>query len=208
MCPSVLLPVLCCFQSKLSLYFLLLPFTSPLWWKRGCLTGLTSCCLCAYLWLEVLFFQVNGVLPILPLLFPVLWILATAFGEARVLAQMSKASSTSLVGICPHQTTAEKGAVDEKGSVKQARWIWHIIKKTCCIYECPGQLISLQHRVAFSCTDVSVFQLAYKYIPRVIGRFSDSLNLFKACAFYQLNVIWQRSQRGDKCHMVATTREH
>lgn len=65
--------------------------------------------------------QVNGVLPILPLLFPVLWILATAFGEARVLAQMSKASSTSLVGICPHQTTAEKGAVDEKGSVKQAR---------------------------------------------------------------------------------------
>lgn len=42
-------------------------------------------------------FQVNGVLPILPLLFPVLWILATAFGEARVLAQMSKTSPTSLV---------------------------------------------------------------------------------------------------------------
>ncbi|OXB56250.1 hypothetical protein ASZ78_006433 [Callipepla squamata] len=40
---------------------------------------------------------VNGVLPILPLLFPVLWILATAFGEARVLAQMTKASSTSLL---------------------------------------------------------------------------------------------------------------
>ncbi|EMP23802.1 hypothetical protein UY3_19244 [Chelonia mydas] len=41
--------------------------------------------------------QVNGVLPILPLLFPVLWVLATACGEARVLAQMSKASSTSLL---------------------------------------------------------------------------------------------------------------
>ena len=64
------------------------------------------------------FFQVNGVLPILPLLFPVLWILATAFGEARVLAQMSKASSTSLVGISPHQTIAEKRAGGEKGSVK------------------------------------------------------------------------------------------
>uniref|UniRef100_A0A452EJ51 Transmembrane protein 94 n=1 Tax=Capra hircus TaxID=9925 RepID=A0A452EJ51_CAPHI len=41
--------------------------------------------------------QVNGVLPILPLLFPVLWVLATACGEARVLAQMSKASPSSLV---------------------------------------------------------------------------------------------------------------
>lgn len=36
-------------------------------------------------------------LPILPLLFPVLWVLATACGEARVLAQMSKASPSSLV---------------------------------------------------------------------------------------------------------------
>ena len=42
--------------------------------------------------------QVNGMLPILPLLFPVLWVLATACGEARVLAQMSKASPSSLVG--------------------------------------------------------------------------------------------------------------
>lgn len=42
--------------------------------------------------------QVNGVLPILPLLFPVLWVLATACGEARVLAQMSKGSPSSLVG--------------------------------------------------------------------------------------------------------------
>lgn len=64
------------------------------------------------------FFQVNGVLPILPLLFPVLWILATAFGEARVLAQMSKASSTSLVGTSPRQTIAEKRAGAEKGSLK------------------------------------------------------------------------------------------
>nr|XP_013002442.1 transmembrane protein 94 isoform X9 [Cavia porcellus] len=41
--------------------------------------------------------QVNGMLPILPLLFPVLWVLATACGEARVLAQMSKASPSSLL---------------------------------------------------------------------------------------------------------------
>lgn len=41
--------------------------------------------------------QVNGALPILPLLFPVLWVLATACGEARVLAQTSKASPSSLL---------------------------------------------------------------------------------------------------------------
>ncbi|XP_069510906.1 transmembrane protein 94 isoform X3 [Ambystoma mexicanum] len=40
--------------------------------------------------------QVNGVLPVLPLLFPVLWILVTALGEARVLAQMSKACPSAL----------------------------------------------------------------------------------------------------------------
>lgn len=72
-----------------------------------------------HVWGCFIFFQVNGVLPILPMLFPVLWILATAFGEARVLAQMSKASSTSLVGITPQQTMAEKRAGDEKGSVRQ-----------------------------------------------------------------------------------------
>eukprot|EP00079_Xenopus_tropicalis_P039646 XP_017953417.1 PREDICTED: transmembrane protein 94 [Xenopus tropicalis] len=41
--------------------------------------------------------QVNAVLPVLPLLFPVMWILVTALGEARVLAQMSTTSPTSLM---------------------------------------------------------------------------------------------------------------
>ncbi|XP_037663978.1 transmembrane protein 94 isoform X10 [Choloepus didactylus] len=41
--------------------------------------------------------QVNGVLPILPLLFPAVWVLATACGEARVLAQTSRASPSSLL---------------------------------------------------------------------------------------------------------------
>uniref|UniRef100_UPI00358ED6AC endoplasmic reticulum magnesium-transporting P-type ATPase isoform X1 n=1 Tax=Myxine glutinosa TaxID=7769 RepID=UPI00358ED6AC len=34
--------------------------------------------------------QVNGVLPLLPLLFPVLWVLLNAYGEAKVLVQFSK----------------------------------------------------------------------------------------------------------------------
>lgn len=51
--------------------------------------------------------QVNGMLPILPLLFPVLWVLATACGEARVLAQMSKASPSSLV--CCSKASEDSG---------------------------------------------------------------------------------------------------
>lgn len=41
--------------------------------------------------------QLMGVLPILPLLFPVLWVLLNAFGEARVLAEFSRASPAGLV---------------------------------------------------------------------------------------------------------------
>uniref|UniRef100_A0A8C5QNL3 Transmembrane protein 94 n=1 Tax=Leptobrachium leishanense TaxID=445787 RepID=A0A8C5QNL3_9ANUR len=41
--------------------------------------------------------QVNALLPVLPLLFPVMWILVMALGEARVLAQMSKTSPNALI---------------------------------------------------------------------------------------------------------------
>ncbi|KAM9837619.1 transmembrane protein 94 [Aulostomus maculatus] len=40
--------------------------------------------------------QLMGVLPILPLLFPVMWVLVNAFGEARVLAEFSRASPAGL----------------------------------------------------------------------------------------------------------------
>ncbi|KAM4524631.1 transmembrane protein 94 isoform 2-T2 [Odontesthes bonariensis] len=41
--------------------------------------------------------QLMGVLPILPLLFPVMWVLVNAFGEAKVLAEFSRASPASLL---------------------------------------------------------------------------------------------------------------
>uniref|UniRef100_A0A1A8BDJ4 KIAA0195 n=1 Tax=Nothobranchius kadleci TaxID=1051664 RepID=A0A1A8BDJ4_NOTKA len=41
--------------------------------------------------------QVMGLLPILPLLFPFMWVLVNAFGEARVLAEFSRASSSGLL---------------------------------------------------------------------------------------------------------------
>lgn len=43
------------------------------------------------------YLQVMGVLPILPLLFPVMWVLVNAFGEARVLAEFSRVSPAGLV---------------------------------------------------------------------------------------------------------------
>ncbi|XP_043940880.1 transmembrane protein 94 isoform X2 [Protopterus annectens] len=64
---------------------------------------------------QITFFhlQVNGMLPILPLLFPILWILVMAFGEAKVLAQFSKASPTGLEMISlvwSHFVSVIKGA--------------------------------------------------------------------------------------------------
>ncbi|XP_057681436.1 transmembrane protein 94 isoform X2 [Corythoichthys intestinalis] len=41
--------------------------------------------------------QLMGVLPVLPLLFPVMWVLVNAFGEARVLAEFSHASPAGLL---------------------------------------------------------------------------------------------------------------
>ncbi|XP_077481266.1 transmembrane protein 94 isoform X2 [Stigmatopora argus] len=40
--------------------------------------------------------QLMGVLPVLPLLFPVMWVLVNAFGEARVLGEFSNASPAGL----------------------------------------------------------------------------------------------------------------
>ncbi|KAF0024980.1 hypothetical protein F2P81_021861 [Scophthalmus maximus] len=44
--------------------------------------------------------QLMGVLPILPLLFPVMWVLVNAFGEARVLSEFSRVSPAGLVLCC------------------------------------------------------------------------------------------------------------
>lgn len=45
-----------------------------------------------------------GVLPILPLLFPVMWVLVNAYGEARVLAEFSRVSPAGLVRNPPTPT--------------------------------------------------------------------------------------------------------
>ncbi|XP_038597863.1 transmembrane protein 94 isoform X1 [Tachyglossus aculeatus] len=66
--------------------------------------------------------QVNGVLPILPLLFPVLWVLATACGEARVLAQRSKAPPSSLLAKFSEDTLSSY--TDAVSPQEMLRCIW------------------------------------------------------------------------------------
>uniref|UniRef100_A0A8C9MB65 Transmembrane protein 94 n=1 Tax=Panthera tigris altaica TaxID=74533 RepID=A0A8C9MB65_PANTA len=66
--------------------------------------------------------QVNGVLPVLPLLFPALWVLATACGEARVLAQMSKASPSSLLAKFSEDTLSSY--TEAVSSQEMLRCIW------------------------------------------------------------------------------------
>lgn len=44
--------------------------------------------------------------------------------------------------------------------------------------------------------------------PKVIGSSRESVTLIKTYGFYQLNTICWRSQHEDKCHVMATTREH
>ncbi|KAH0518681.1 hypothetical protein LTLLF_115435 [Microtus ochrogaster] len=66
--------------------------------------------------------RVNGMLPILPLLFPVLWVLATACGEARVLAQMSKASPSSLLAKFSEDTLSSY--TETVSSQEMLRCIW------------------------------------------------------------------------------------
>ncbi|KAM9210912.1 transmembrane protein 94 isoform 7-T8 [Dugong dugon] len=66
--------------------------------------------------------QVNSVLPILPLLFPVLWVLATACGEARTLAQMNEASPSSLLAKFSEDTLSSYTEV--VSSQEMLRCIW------------------------------------------------------------------------------------
>ncbi|XP_041075800.1 transmembrane protein 94 isoform X2 [Polyodon spathula] len=66
--------------------------------------------------------QVNGVLPILPLVFPVMWVLVTAYGEARVLAESSKASPTGLLAKFSEDTLSSFTEV--VSSQEMLRCIW------------------------------------------------------------------------------------
>ncbi|KAM6050760.1 transmembrane protein 94 isoform 5-T5 [Chlamydotis macqueenii] len=95
--------------------------------------------------------QVNGVLPILPLLFPVLWILATAFGEARVLAQMSKTSSTSLLAKFSEDTLSSY--TEMVSSQEMIRCIWsHFL----CVLKGKSPTLSFTSSLLHSLGSVTV----------------------------------------------------
>ncbi|CAN9508711.1 unnamed protein product [Ophioblennius macclurei] len=66
--------------------------------------------------------QVMGVLPILPLLFPVMWVLVNAFGEARVLAELSRASPAGLLAKFSEDTLSSYTEV--VSSQEMLRCVW------------------------------------------------------------------------------------
>ncbi|XP_076007967.1 transmembrane protein 94 isoform X2 [Genypterus blacodes] len=70
--------------------------------------------------------QLQGVLPILPLLFPVMWVLVNAFGEARVLAELSRASPTGLLAKFSEDTLSSYTEV--VSSKEMLRCVWrHLV---------------------------------------------------------------------------------
>ncbi|KAJ8283888.1 hypothetical protein COCON_G00027380 [Conger conger] len=66
--------------------------------------------------------QMMGVVPILPLLFPVMWVLANAYGEARVLAESSRTSPTGLLAKFSEDTLSSYTEV--VSSQEMLRCVW------------------------------------------------------------------------------------
>uniref|UniRef100_A0A8C7VPM5 Transmembrane protein 94 n=1 Tax=Oncorhynchus mykiss TaxID=8022 RepID=A0A8C7VPM5_ONCMY len=70
--------------------------------------------------------QLMGVLPILPLLFPVMWVLVNAYGEASVLAESSRASPTGLLAKFSEDTLSSYTEV--VSSQEMLRCVWrHLV---------------------------------------------------------------------------------
>uniref|UniRef100_A0A3P8UWB3 Transmembrane protein 94 n=1 Tax=Cynoglossus semilaevis TaxID=244447 RepID=A0A3P8UWB3_CYNSE len=63
-----------------------------------------------------------GVLPILPLLFPVMWVLVNAFGEARVLAEFSRVTPVGLLAKFSEDTLSSYTEV--VSSKEMLRYVW------------------------------------------------------------------------------------
>ncbi|XP_051969183.1 transmembrane protein 94-like isoform X2 [Xyrauchen texanus] len=66
--------------------------------------------------------QMMGVLPILPLLFPVMWVLVNAYGEARVLAVSNRNSPTGLLAKFSEDTLSSYTEV--VSSQEMLRFVW------------------------------------------------------------------------------------
>uniref|UniRef100_A0A8C7JGQ7 Transmembrane protein 94 n=1 Tax=Oncorhynchus kisutch TaxID=8019 RepID=A0A8C7JGQ7_ONCKI len=70
--------------------------------------------------------QLMGVLPILPLLFPVMWVLVNAYGEASVLAESSRASPTGLLAKFSEDTLSSY--TEAVSSQEMLRCVWrHLV---------------------------------------------------------------------------------
>nr|XP_033817348.1 transmembrane protein 94 isoform X2 [Geotrypetes seraphini] len=95
--------------------------------------------------------QVNGVLPVLPLLFPVLWILVTALGEARILAQMTKASPTTLMAKFSEDTLSSY--TEMVSSQEMIHCIWN---NFLCVLKGKSQTLSYTSSLLHSLGSITV----------------------------------------------------
>ncbi|KAM9558007.1 transmembrane protein 94-like isoform 1-T1 [Salvelinus alpinus] len=66
--------------------------------------------------------QLMGVLPILPLLFPVMWVLVNTYGEASVLAESSRASPTGLLAKFSEDTLSSYTEVVSSQEILRCVW--------------------------------------------------------------------------------------
>ncbi|XP_038160448.1 transmembrane protein 94 isoform X1 [Cyprinodon tularosa] len=71
--------------------------------------------------------QLMAILPILPLLFPVMWVLVNAFGEARVLSEFSRASPAGLLAKFSEDTLSSY--TEAVSSQEMLRCVWrHMVR--------------------------------------------------------------------------------
>ncbi|XP_044155943.1 transmembrane protein 94 isoform X1 [Bufo gargarizans] len=87
--------------------------------------------------------QVNAVLPVLPLLFPVMWILVTALCEARVLAQMSRRYPTSLIAKFSEDTLSSYTEVVSTQEMLRSVWshFLRVVRGNCETLACTSSLL-------------------------------------------------------------------
>ncbi|XP_035768345.1 transmembrane protein 94 [Neolamprologus brichardi] len=104
--------------------------------------------------------QLMGVLPILPLLFPIMWVLVNAYGEARVLAEFSRVSPAGLLAKFSEDTLSSY--TEMVSSQEMLRCVWrHLVavlkgkSQTLC---CTSSLL---HTLGSVTVSIRILQILY-----------------------------------------------
>uniref|UniRef100_A0A3Q4NAW6 Transmembrane protein 94 n=1 Tax=Neolamprologus brichardi TaxID=32507 RepID=A0A3Q4NAW6_NEOBR len=125
--------------------------------------------------------QLMGVLPILPLLFPIMWVLVNAYGEARVLAEFSRVSPAGLLAKFSEDTLSSY--TEMVSSQEMLRCVWrHLVavlkgkSQTLC---CTSSLLHTLGSVT-----VSIYSQGLFFILPL------NLNVESVCLICNECVVW------------------